>query len=167
MSAIIHPRTYTASELLSQRQSELDELFTVLPTVSANSVEGHYAGRLFSILGLGMLPRFVAAGFYRLMGAPIFNPWRGKSFNKGVGANSWFGVKGLAFGRYTVSNGVSEVDGLPTLLLNYDVPENPALLRRIMGEARQLSDGVVLARMNWKTRAGVYRVLYFTFRKGD
>jgi hypothetical protein len=47
------------------------------------------------------------------------------------------------------------------------VPENLALLRRIRGEARQLSDGVVLCRMNWKTRAGVYRVLYFTLRKGD
>lgn len=165
MSAITHPRTCNALDLLHQRQSELDELFTLLPAVSAKNVQGHYAGRLFAILGLGSLPRFLAAGLYRLMGAPILNPWRGKSFHKGAGANHWFGVKGLAFGRYTVSDGVSEVDGLPTLLLNYDVPENLSLLRRIRGEARQLSNGVVLARMNWKTRSGVYRVLYFTLSK--
>ena len=138
--------------------------------VGADQIQRLLAGEhlaAFAILGLGMLPRFVASGFYRLMGAPILNPWRGKSFSNGAGANNWFGVKGLAFGRYTVSNGVSEVDGLPALMLNYDVPENLALLRRIRGEARQLSDGVVLGRMNWKTRAGLYRVLYFTLRKGD
>ncbi|TJY63112.1 hypothetical protein E4T66_05215 [Sinimarinibacterium sp. CAU 1509] len=151
--------------LYTQRQHELDTLFSSLPT-PARSLEGCWRGRLMAIRGFGWLPRVFARMLYALLGTPL-NPWSGKSFANGTGANRWFGVRGAAFGRFrVVEQAMSPVDQQPVVWLDYDVPENPRLLRHIRGEARQLGNGLILARMNWKTQRGLYRVLYFTLVPG-
>ncbi|MDD3764268.1 MAG: hypothetical protein PHP86_13350 [Nevskiales bacterium] len=149
------------ADLLGQRQAELDELFATLAPVSAAQADGYWRGTLMAILGFGWLPRPLARLWYRLLRTPL-NPWRGKSFAQGGGANRWFGVRGPAFGRFKLRETHSPIDGQPVLWLDYDIPENPRFLRPIRGEARMLGNGLVLARMNWQTRRGLHRVLYFT-----
>lgn len=156
----------TSADLLGQTQEELDRLFALLPPVSIEQAGGVHRGTLMAILGLNWLPRPLARGLYRLLALPI-NPWRGKSFESGTGANRWFTAHGPSFGRYRVETRDSPVDGQPSLWLDYDVPENIGLLRPIRGEARLLGDGLVLARMNWQGKAGLHRVLYFTLTPAD
>lgn len=150
------------AELLRYRQNELDALFELLPAPEAAA--GVWRGTLMAITGFGWLPRPVAAVLYRILALPI-DPWRGKSFDNGRGANRWFRLPGAAFGEYRVSIGASAVDGKPAVQLDYDVPENFALLRGIRGEARVLGDDLLLCRMNWQGKAGLSRVLYFTLAR--
>lgn len=154
------------ADLLRQRQPELDQLFALLPAPTPAQADGHWHGALLAVRGLGWLPRPLAGGLYRLLALPL-NPWRGKSFGDDGGANRWFTAHGAAFGRFRMQAATSAVDGQPVLLLDYDVPENPGLLRRIRGEARVLGDGLLLARMNWQGDAGLHRVLYFTLTPAD
>lgn len=153
-------------DLLRQRQDELDALFALLPAATADRVQGHWQGSLMALQGLDWLPRPLAQGLYRLLSVPL-NPWRGKSFSQDEGANRWLTLGGAAFGRFRVAETNSIVDGLPVLLLDYDVPANPGLLRHIRGEARELNDSLLLARMNWQGRNGLRRVLYFTLARAD
>lgn len=166
MTVLPAPDRPIAADLLRQRQPELDDLFALLPPVTPAEADGHWQGTLMALRGLDRLPRPLARGLYRLLALPL-NPWRGKSFAQAEGANRWLGLPGLAWGRFRIEATDSAVDGRPTLLLDYDVPDNPALLRGIRGEARRLGDGVLLARMNWQGRHGLQRVLYFTLAKAD
>lgn len=154
------------ADLLRQTRPELDALFALLPAPTAAEAAGHWHGTLMAVRGLGWLPRPLVHGLYRLLALPL-NPWRGKSFGGETGANRWFTAHGAAFGRFRVQASTSGVDGQPTLLLDYDLPENPAALRPIRGEARRLGDGLLLARMNWQGARGLHRVLYFTLTPAD
>lgn len=147
--------------LLDKRQRELDVLFANLEPLSVGEVDGNWRGMLMAIGGIQRLPRPVARVIYRVNALP-FMPWAGKSFDGDTGANRFFWVRGPSFLRYTVETVDSPVDGQPVLFLNYDRPDNPAPARRIRGEVRRLGTGVLLARMNWKTRRGQTRLLYFT-----
>lgn len=147
--------------LLHERQSELDELFALLPAPAPADARGTWRGRLFALHGMDWLPRPLAAGLYRALALPL-NPWRGKEFGDLRGSNSWFRPGGPGFGHFRIKVTDSAVDGLPVLLLDYDLPENPAPLRAIRGEARRLDAQRLLARMNWQGNAGLHRVLYFT-----
>lgn len=147
--------------LLRERQAELDELFALLPAPSPAEATGTWKGRLLALRGLDWLPRPLAAGLYRALALPL-NPWQGKHLGEARGSNRWLRPDGIDFGHFRIRTGVSAVDGLPVLHLDYDLPENPALLRGIRGEARRLDDQRLLARMNWKGRGGLHRVLYFT-----
>lgn len=158
----IHSHSYNHSRLYKYSQGELDELFEKLPTANLESLEGNYFGRLFAVIGLGFLPRWVRICLYNLL--PWLNPWRGKFFNDNKGANVWLRLPSqLHFGFYTV---VPEQNGQEAFL-NYDIDRNPSSLRPVRGEARQLDDSLVLARMNYETRNKSWRVLYFTLEKRE
>lgn len=152
------------AELLRCRQDELDALFAMLPAPDPAAVQGTWRGTLMAIRGLGWLPRGIAGGLYRLLALPV-NPWRGKDFDHGAGANRWFGMPGAGFGTYRVRFTTSPVDGQPVAWLDYDQPENLALLRGIRGEARVLGDNLLLCRMNWQGEQALHRVLYFTLSR--
>jgi hypothetical protein len=144
-------------EIYRYSQRELDDLFATLPALDLQQLNGVYRGRLLAIAGLGILPRSLRAVLYRLL-ETIINPWRGKKFAAGKGSNIWFLPSGkLGWGHYRVE--------AENQILNYDVSENPALLRPIRGEACQLNNDVALARMNYLTKSGCFRVLYFTLEK--
>ncbi len=150
------------AELLRSRQHELDALFELLP-VPAHA-DGVWRGTLMAIRGLDWLPRPVANLLYRVLALPI-DPWRGKSFADGRGANRWFTLPGAAFGVYTVRVKDSPVDGKPSVWLDYNLQENLAPLRGIRGEARALGDDLLLCRMNWQGSNTLHRVLYFTLAR--
>lgn len=144
-------------ELYRYSQRELGDLFETLPSVKLQELDGVYRGRLMAIAGLGILPRWLRAILYRFL-ETIINPWRGKRFADGKGSNIWFLPSGkIGWGHYRV-----EADHQ---ILNYDVSENSGLLRPIRGEARRLNNNVALARMNYLTQSGCFRVLYFTLEK--
>lgn len=158
--------TAAARPLLLQRQHELDELFSLLPAPAPEAVRGAWKGRLMALRGLDRLPRPLGALLYGALALPL-NPWQGKYLDPAGGSNRWLHPRGLDFGRFRVSAATSPVDGLPVLWLDYDLPGNPAPLRHIRGEARQLDAGRLLARMNWQGRNGLTRVLYFTLETVD
>lgn len=160
----IRPVAETAvlvEHLLSERQCELDALFAGLVPLAEGEIDGHWRGTLMAIAGLQRLPRPLARGLYRAFATPVV-PWAGKSFDGDAGANRWFSVRGPVFLRFRVESVPSEVDGQPVVLLDYNLPSNPAPARRIRGEVRHLGSGALLARMNSTTRRGYARVLYFT-----
>lgn len=142
------------------RDQELAKLFATLPAGSAPS--GHLRGKLFALRGLGFLPRPLARAVYSLLSTPI-NPWRGKSFSDNQGSNHLLWLKGPALGHYRISQ-QNGADGQPSLWLDYNIERNPALLRRIRGEARQLRHDQWLCRMLWQTNNGQITLLWFTLQ---
>ena len=161
MSNLSIQRTRVSS-LQSWRDQELQELFATL--ASAPEIGGYWTGRVFAVRGLGWLPRPLASGVYALFSTPL-NPWRGKSFDHDAGSNQWIRLKGFAFGHYLIKQQAG-IDGQPSLWLNYDVANNPALLRPVRGEARLLQEDVLLCRMLWQGKQDLTTLLWFTLHAG-
>ena len=144
------------------RQTELAELFSTLTADAAP--QGHLDGRLFAVRGTDRLPATLKRLLTALLATPL-NPWRGKAFADDTGSNQWLWLHGPAFGHFRCSEQAGP-DGGRSHWLDYDVDRNPALLRNIRGEARQLHDGVWLCRMLWQHRAGsLSTLLWFVLRE--
>lgn len=142
--------------------AEMDEEFARLRYSGTDFPEGIFDGRILAISGLSFLLaplRLPANAIDRI------NPWRGKSFWGDRGANRWISnARDLHFGHFHVAIGKSPVDGAKTLLLDYDVAENPLPLRSILGEARQVPGGY-LCRMLYRTGPATVKILYFSLTK--
>lgn len=160
----IHPR-HRRRDLLDHNQTELAELLATLPTPPGDPA-GRWHGTLMAIGGLQHLPRVLRSAVNLLLDTPV-NPWRGKSFQGDTGSNLWLPGFGARFAHYRIEHRGSPVDGQPVIWLDYDVAENPAWLRPIRGEARQLREGILLCRMNWQTRRHLVPLLYFTLTEAD
>ena len=100
-----------------------------------------------------------------LAGAGAF-PWGGKSFagdgDRGAGVN-----RVHLFGRHQLFPFVtricpSVVDGAPCVVLDYDLPDNPGVIRSIHDEIREIDRGLYLGPAMWKTRHGPKLVLWFS-----
>lgn len=152
--------THTHLDLIDWRDAELSELFSTLP--AGDLPNGHLHGRLFAVRGLGALPRPLAGVLYRLLSTPI-NPWRGKSFHGSQGSNHLLWLQGPALGHYRIGRQTG-MDGQPSLWLDYNLDRNPALLRHIRGEARQLRTGQWLCRMLWQGNQTQTTLLWFTLQ---
>jgi len=138
-------------------QKELGDLFDTLPHVDVEKMDGLYKGHLFSIMGFGLLPRFMRGPFYTLLN--IIDLWSGKGFKNLKGANIWLLLTDrFRFGYYTLE---PSSDNNPARI-NYDTDKNFGFMRAIRGEMKQLEDGRVLARMLYVTKNKVYTVAYFT-----
>jgi len=96
------------------------------------------------LLGRGLLQRAVK----RLAASGAF-PWRGKRFSsvdaghgtginrvKLAGTRTWF--------PFETRLDASAIDGLPCILLDYDKPENPLVIRHIRDELRRVGPGLYL-----------------------
>lgn len=120
-----------------------------------DALEGNPHGRM---LAVRTLDRGVAAGAIRsLAGAPWF-PWGGKTF-AGRGALG-SGVNRLhLFGRHHLFPfhtrvAASAIDGAPCIALDYDLPDNPGIIRKIHDEVRAVSPGLFLGPAMWKRAKG-------------
>ena len=152
------------ADLARLRQPELAELFTGLPAATAGALSGHtWRGRALAPMLLENAPRPLLGMACRVLATPL-NPWLGKRFDGATGVNAWLGGN-FSLGRYGCESRLSPVDGQPVLWLDYNLPENPSLLRAIRGEVRVLDSRTFLARMNWQTATGFATVLYFTLRQ--
>lgn len=146
--------------LLSWRDAELEQLFATLD--AGASPAGTLRGRLFALAGTNWLPRTFNSLLFRLLALPI-NPWRGKHFDGAQGSNRWLALSGPSFGHYDCS--IKTRDGQTLHWLDYNVARNPAWLRGVRGEARQLQDGLWLCRMRWQSDNGLATLLWFTLEE--
>ena len=149
--------------LATMNVAELGELYaagTVPPGLEA--LEGHPRGRMLAIRGLDRGAR--SRSLRRFSGAGSF-PWEGKSFS-GRGATGT-GINRISLlGRrnwfpFQTSIRDSVIDGAPCIVLDYDLPENPAAIRAIHDELRQIEPQLFLGPAMLKARKGPRFVLWF------
>lgn len=127
------------------------------------TLDGDPAGRMLAVRGLGagraaeLVRRFAGAEFF---------PWEGKSF-EAESADRGLGVNRLRLGgRYKLFEfhtfyGESRLDGDPTIVLDYELPENPWFIRAIHDEIREVDDGLFLGPAMWKGGRGATLVVWF------
>lgn len=161
MASVQQHASLSRAFLDTHRQDELDALFSSLIVTNAAELNGSFEGRLIGISGLSSLPKFAKLLTYGTLGTWL-NPWRGKQFSKTNGANQWgIGRHTASWGEYTIAKSANGT----SLELDYNVAENPKLLRPVLGEARQLRSGLWLARMRYRTKTDTKTLLYFTLRE--
>ena len=132
-----------------------------------DALEGNPRGRM---LAVRTLDRGVAAGAIRSLAGASFFPWGGKTF-AGRGARGT-GVNRLhLFGRHQLFPfhtriAESAIDGAPCIALDYDLPDNPGIIRKIHDEVREVSPGLFLGPAMWKTDRRPALVLWFALDTG-
>ena len=133
------------------------------------AVDGALTGRMLAVRGLrGPVARLLR----RFAASPSFL-WEGKTFHA-EGKQSGRGINRIALralGRqdlfpFTTHFGASAIDGSDALILDYDHPENPAYIRKIHDEIREVAPGVYLGPAMWKRAAGPATVLWFALDTG-
>jgi hypothetical protein len=155
-SAAAHAPTLDLDALSRMDVGALGELYArgTHPT-DVDALEGNPRGRM---LAVRTLDRGVAAGAIRSLAGASFFPWGGKTF-AGRGARGT-GVNRLhLFGRHQLFPfhtriDESAIDGAPCVVLDYDLPDNPGVIRKIHDEVREVSPGLFLGPAMWKTPNG-------------
>jgi hypothetical protein len=143
--------------------AKLGELYARGTTPARLGVlEGHPCGRMLSVRTLdhGLPGRLLR----QLAGASAF-PWGGKSFagngETGTGLNRVHLVGRHQLFPFLTSIRPSALDGAPCVVLDYDLPDNPRLIRAIHDEIREIEPGLFLGPAMWKAAAGRKLVLWF------
>lgn len=127
---------------------------------SSGELDGLYEGRVLAVAGTDVFPTPLRRLLDLIYGAPApLMPWIGKRFDSAAGerggVNVWLTHAGPHFASYRV-----ERDG-GTCALDYDVEENPSVLRGIRGEVVRLVPGLYLGRMGLRIRDRAPTLLYF------
>ena len=138
---------------------------------SIRAVDGPLTGRMLAVKGIAKGP--IAKQLRRFAGSKAF-VWGGKSFTaendkRGTGINR-LNVPGV-LGRqnlfpFETRFDSSAVDGRETIVLDYDLGQNPPYIRRIHDEIREVSPGVYLGPAMWKAKNGPVTVLWFALDTG-
>ena len=151
-----------ARSLARRSRAELDALFGSLPVPERGELGGDLRGIQIDLAGLERLPRALRATILASLRGPL-GLWRGKRLTGERGTNLW-GVGSLrrSFAEFRVETAAALDGSGPCLRLDYDVPENPLLLRGILGELRRLGPGLFLGRMHYRAGSGRTCLLYFT-----
>ena len=130
---------------------------------SLDALDGHPTGRMLTVRGL---ERTLTRGPLRSLAGARFFPWGGKSFSSvdpasGRGINRvHLGGRHLLF-PFETRVEPSAIDGEPTVVLDYDLPDNPRLIARIHDEIREVSPGLYLGPAMWKSGSARTLVLWF------
>lgn len=150
-------------DLADLSAGELERLYRGAPApASLEALHGAPVGRMLTVRGPFDRPR--ARTRVAALARAAFFPWRGKSFEafdaetgRGINRVHLLGERfdfGLSFDR-------SVIDGGPCVLLDYDRPGNPWLIRRIRDELRELRPGLFLGPALFETRRDPVLVLWF------
>ena len=152
--------------LARRSHDELEALYrnATLPK-SMHAADGALVGRMLAVRGL---PAMLGAPLARWAASPSF-VWEGKTFaaasdTRGRGHNRVNGAGVL--GRqnlfpFETSFAASAIDGKPTLVLDYDLRENPSYIRRIHDEIREVVPGLFLGPAMLKRAHDKLLVLWF------
>jgi hypothetical protein len=156
-------RTYDLDGLSRLDLEQLGRLYAQGTTPARLGVlEGHPRGRMLAVRALdhgvpGSLLR-------RIAGAAAF-PWGGKSFagngETGTGVNRVHLLGRHQLFPFLTSVRPSAIDGAPCVVLDYDLPDNPRLIRAIHDEIREVDAGLFLGPAMWKADGGPKLVLWF------
>jgi len=158
--------SHTLDSLAACSLGELDALYRGAPvSASMHAADGPLVGRMLAVRGV---PDMLAGPLRRLAASRAF-AWDGKALQAtsdthGVGHNRVALPGGL--GRrelfpFATSFGASALDGAPTLILDYDLADNPRFIRHVHDEIREVSPGLFLGPAMWKTARGKVLVLWF------
>jgi hypothetical protein len=153
--------SYALDDLLSLSTFDLERLYERARVPDLAAIHGDLKGRM---LAWANAPQRVNRLLLRLARSPRF-PWRGKSFashgsGRGEGANRVFLDRWKLF-RFETSIGPSRAGPFNAVQLNYDLPSNPAPIRAIKDEIREISPGLYLGQAYANLRKGPRLVLYF------
>jgi hypothetical protein len=139
--------------------AELDALYrSATCSTSLHAADGALPGRMLAVRAL---PAPIAAPLRRWAASASF-VWEGKTFaassdTVGVGHNRVAVPRVL--GRQNLFSfdtrfGASAIDGKPTLVLDYDLDDNPAYIRHVHDEIREVTPGLFLGPAMWKSAIG-------------
>jgi hypothetical protein len=153
----------TADDLVNRSKEELDELFLSGETPDEGALDGETRGRVLA--GRGPLS---AESVREAVNTPLL-PWKGKSIERGVGANR-FGYgplerQGFEFETRIAPSLLPDDDDV--LIFDYDQPENPPGVRRIRDDLKEVDDGLFLGTSNAKLGGGYSFVTYFALERKD
>lgn len=152
----------TLDALARLDSDELGRLYANGKVKDVGALEGRPTGRMLAVRGLakGRLSKAIR----NFSGARAF-PWGGKSF-EGQG-DAGRGVNRVHLGgRHNVFPFLthvapSVVDGAPCIALDYDLPDNPGLIRKVHDEVREVDAGLYLGPAMWKGEGAPALVLWF------
>ncbi|MEJ7598430.1 MAG: hypothetical protein WKG01_11010 [Kofleriaceae bacterium] len=161
-----HAAHHSLDRLAACSVAELDALYRAAQvSTSMHAADGALVGRMLAVRNL---PAMIAAPLRRWAGARSF-VWEGKTFQaasdgRGVGHNRVH-IPG-ALGRqnlfpFETAFGPSEIDGKPTLVLDYDLRVNPGYIRRIHDEIREVAPGLFLGPARIKGKRRPLHALWF------
>ena len=156
----------TLDELAALTSEDLSALYAdgEVPA-DFSALDKHPRGRMLAVRGVektpfrGLLAEFAKLGFF---------PWDGKSMTS-TGTRTGEGTNRINLGpirtnwfTFTTSVQTSVVDGRETIVLDYEHPGNPAFIRKIHDEIREVAAGLYLGPAMWKTGSGAAKtVLWF------
>ncbi len=156
---------YDLDSLAAMSSAELDRLYrSAKQPADLAGVNGKPKGRMLAVDSVDQT--LLMAGISRFAAMGVF-PWDGKTFSysggsEGRGINrvkllvtqmDWF--------PFVTRIQPSAIDGKPCIYLDYEQPENPALIGKIHDEIREVSPGVFLGPAMWKRESGPLLILWF------
>lgn len=160
----------TLEDLAGMAPGALMEAYRGGRVPGVRDLDGALAGRMLAIPLLARLP--LVPRLLRAYGRSRIFPWQGKTFrsldaDRGEGVNrvlwdrfSWF--------RFTTGVGKSRSGDFDALLLDYDHPSNPPLVRSVKDEVREVAPGLWLGQAFLCLRSTPRLVLFFGLeRKRD
>jgi hypothetical protein len=133
-----------------------------VPT-SLGALDGHPRGRMLAVRRLDA--GIARTALRRFAGASAF-PWGGKSFSAKSGV-AGAGVNRVHLGGrhelfpFETRIGPSVLDGRSTVVLDYDLGDNPGFIRKIHDEIREVAPGLFLGPAMWKTGSKPVLILWF------
>jgi hypothetical protein len=149
-------RHRTLDELAARSIDELARLYAAARVPARlSALDGDLVGRVLAVRGVdgGLVGRLLS----RLAASRSF-PWEGKSFSAtssgvGTGINRvrWLGRHRLF--PFETRIEASVLDSEPAVVLDYGSPDNPALIRAIHDEVREVERGLFLGPACWKRKA--------------
>lgn len=148
-------------ELLALAPDELERLYAAATVPAIGDLRGALRGRMLAVVGT----RGRAARALRAFASWDRFPWRGKSFeplgeSRGEGINRVVSDRVRLF-RFETSIARSRAGAFDALQLDYDLPENPWIIRRIEDEVRELRPGLWLGQAYLRAFEKPRLVLYF------
>ena len=158
----------TFDDLAAMSFDALGELYAngSVPDGFAAALDHHPKGRMVAVRGLDNLPvvNKVVDAFAK---HPLF-PWDGKSM-AATSAQTSDGINRIKLGAkmnwfpFKTSVQDSQIDGKPTIVLDYEQEGNPVLIQQIHDEIREVAPGMYLGPAMAKVGAGRPPVLVLWF----
>jgi hypothetical protein len=165
------PTVRTLDDLAALDVATLEALYRggTVPA-SLHALDGSPRCRMLAVRGLD---KGAAYRRLRAFAASESFPWAGKSFeaksdDEGSGINRvrWFG--GKRWFPFSTRVEPSAIDGAPCILLDYDAPPNPAPIRMIRDELREVAPGLFLGPAMLDTKKSEPKlVLFFACHVGN